>query len=256
MVSWDGVVQTADTKLAGFSPIVGGVAAVAILRDANPNERPGSPDCAVPAGRSANWFAISCWAYRPIVCGSRFPWLLPPYCASIDGSGKRSTPTRCRKGRSWAVWWKPTRRCLAAEGPVSEDGGAAGKVIVFGLYQRDGQVLTFPVSGRNRAEILPLLLGHTHPGSLYYTDDWHAYTSLSVRGNHVVISKVKGQPKGRDHINGIEGFWSYAKHWLYQYRGAPRTTFHLYLKEIEFRFNHRDENLVPYIMKLLSRCTR
>jgi len=134
--------------------------------------------------------------------------------------------------------------------------GAAGKVIVFGLYQRDGQVLTFPVSGRNRAEILPLLLGHTHPGSLYYTDDWHAYTSLSVRGNHVVISKVKGQPKGRDHINGIEGFWSYAKHWLYQYRGVPRTTFHLYLKEIEFRFNHRDENLVPYIMKLLSRCTR
>jgi transposase len=134
--------------------------------------------------------------------------------------------------------------------------GATGKGIVFGLYQRDGQVLTFPVAGRNRAEILPLLLGHTHPGRLYYTDDWHAYTSLSVRGNQVVVSKMKGQPKGRDHINGIEGFWSYAKHWLYQYRGVPRTTFHLYRKEIEFRFNHRDENLVPYIMKLLSRCTR
>ena len=134
--------------------------------------------------------------------------------------------------------------------------GATGKVIVFGLYQRDGQVLTFPVLGPSWAEILPLLLGRTHPGSLYYTDDWHAYTSLSVRGNQVVVSKGKGQPKGRDHINGIEGFWSDAKHGLYQYRGVPRTTFHLYLKEIEFRFNHRDENLVPYIMKLLSRCTR
>ena len=72
----------------------------------------------------------------------------------------------------------------------------------------------------------------------------------------VVVSKVKGQPRGRDHINGIEGFWSYAKHWLYQYRGVPRTTFHLFWKEIAFRFNNRDENLVPFIMKLLSRCTR
>ena len=27
MVSWDGVIQTADIKLAGFSPIVDGVAA-------------------------------------------------------------------------------------------------------------------------------------------------------------------------------------------------------------------------------------
>jgi transposase len=101
--------------------------------------------------------------------------------------------------------------------------GVIGKGIVFGLYQRDGQVLTFPISGPSRAETLPLLQGRTHPGSLYYTDDWHAYTSLSVRGNHVVVFKGKGQPKGRDHINGIEGFWSDAKHWLYQYRGVPRT---------------------------------
>ena len=127
---------------------------------------------------------------------------------------------------------------------------------MFGLHQGDGQVLTFPVSGCSRAEILSLLLDHTHPGSLYYTDDCHAYTSLSVRGNHVVVSKVKWQPKGRDHIIRIEGFWSYAKHWLYQYPGMPRTTFNLHLKEIELRFNHHNENLFPLIMKLLSRCTR
>jgi transposase len=46
---------------------------------------------------------------------------------------------------------------------------------------------------------------------------------LGVRGNHVVVSKDKGIPKGRDHINGIEGFWSYAKNWLYPYRGVPKS---------------------------------
>ena len=134
--------------------------------------------------------------------------------------------------------------------------GAAGKVMVFGIYQRNGKVFTFPVASRGRTTLLPLLSHHTRVGSLYYTDDWCAYASLSVTGQHVVVTKDKGVPKGRDHLNGIEGFWSYAKHWLYQYRGVPRAYFHLYLKEVEFRFNHRDENLVPLVMRLLRRCTR
>jgi len=56
---------------------------------------------------------------------------------------------------------------------------------------------------------------HTTPGSLYYADDWQAYASLRVQGDHIVVRKEKGRPRGRDHINGIEGFWSHAKNWLY-----------------------------------------
>lgn len=131
--------------------------------------------------------------------------------------------------------------------------GAGGKVIVLGILQRDGQVRVFPVSKRRQRLILPLVRQHTRPGSLYYTDDWSAYASLAVRGGHVVVRKEKGRPKGRDHLNGIEGFWSYAKHWLYHYRGVPKKFFHLYLGEISFRFNHRDRDLFPLIYKLLQR---
>lgn len=100
--------------------------------------------------------------------------------------------------------------------------------------------------------MMPFITRYTRTGSLYYTDDWFAYTSLPIRGNHVVVLKEKGIPKGRNHINGIEGFWSFAKHWLYQYRGIPKTYFPLYLKEIEWRFNHRNENLVVLLRKLLN----
>ena len=134
--------------------------------------------------------------------------------------------------------------------PGKRGWGAAGKHMVFGIYQRNGTVLTFPITSRGGWELIPLMTQYTTPGSLYYTDDWHAYTFLDIRGDHVVIRKEKGRPKGRDHINGIEGFWSYAKHWLYHYRGVPRKYFHLYMKEIEWRFNHRNENLV----KLLRTC--
>lgn len=136
--------------------------------------------------------------------------------------------------------------------PGKRGWGAAGKHVVFGIYQRNGRVLTFPISSRAGRELVPLITEHTKPGGLYYTDDWHAYTFLSIRGNHVVVEKEKGKPKGRAHLNGLEGFWSYAKHWLYQYRGVPRRYFHLYLKEIEWRFNHRDENLVPLLRKFLN----
>jgi transposase len=131
--------------------------------------------------------------------------------------------------------------------------GAANKVCVFGIYKRNGHVLTFPVSDRHKETLLPLIEAHTAIGSLYYTDDYHAYASLNERGGHVVVEKEKGIPKGRDHVNGIEGYWSYAKHWLYPYRGVPSKYFHLYLKEAEWRFNHRNEDLVPLLRILLKR---
>lgn len=136
--------------------------------------------------------------------------------------------------------------------PGKRGWGATGKHIVFGIYQRSTKVLTFMISSRSNQELIPIMTAYTKPGSLYYTDDWHAYTFLKVRGNHVVISKDKGRPKGRNHINGIEGFWSYAKHWLYHYRGVPKNYFPLYLKEIEWRFNNRNQNLVKRLRKCLT----
>ncbi len=129
--------------------------------------------------------------------------------------------------------------------------GAAGKVMVFGMYKRNGHVVCFPVPSRSSEELLPLVTSYSQPGSLYFTDDYHAYASLAIRGDHVVVRKKDGIPSGRDHINGIEGFWSYTKHWLYQYRGVPQHHFHLYLKEMEYRFNNRDNNLFEPIAQLL-----
>jgi len=135
--------------------------------------------------------------------------------------------------------------------PGKRGWGAEGKIIVFGILQRNGLVQLFPVEKRRKKEVVKLIRLHTKPGSLYYTDDWKAYASLAVRGDHVVVKKAKGKPKGKDHINGIEGFWSYAKHWLYTYRGVPRKLFHLYLGEVSYRFNHRHEALFPLLHRLL-----
>ena len=57
--------------------------------------------------------------------------------------------------------------------------------------------------------------------------------------------------RGSQHINGIESFWGYAKNRLVKFNGVPKHTFYLHLKETEFRFNHRKEDLYKLLLKML-----
>ncbi len=54
------------------------------------------------------------------------------------------------------------------------------------------------------------------------------------------------------YINGIEGFWGYAKERLMKYHGLSPKLFPLYLKELEFRYNKRDKSLFEEILKVLK----
>ncbi len=53
----------------------------------------------------------------------------------------------------------------------------------------------------------------------------------------------------QSHINGIESFWAYAKTRLFKFRGMHPKTFYLHLKETEFRFNYRHENIYKILLK-------
>ncbi len=144
---------------------------------------------------------------------------------------------------------KGKRRAPSGWGCSRQDVGV--KTLVFGILKRNGVVRVFAVDDRRKAMLLPLIVQHTAQGCLYYTDEYWAYASLKVRGDQVIVTKDKGRPKGRDHVNGIEGFWSYAKNWLYMCRGVPRKFFHLYLAETSFRFNHREQDLYSLLYKEL-----
>jgi transposase len=122
--------------------------------------------------------------------------------------------------------------------------GARGKSIVFGLLKRDGRVDTKVVEQVTADELMAHIRKHTRKGSVYYTDTFRSYNSLKRWGKHHRLNHSKAfAHHGKNHINGIEGFWSYAKHVLYNYRGVSKYHFPMYLKEIEYRFNHRHENL-------------
>ena len=130
--------------------------------------------------------------------------------------------------------------------------GAAGKSVVFGLLERDGRVYTKVVEHVSAEELMKHIKAKTRKGSVYYTDAFRGYRSLKRYGKHHTVNHAKSlvDKKTKNHINGIEGFWSYAKHILYNYRGVSKYHFPMYLKEIEYRFNHRGENLFKQFIKI------
>lgn len=93
---------------------------------------------------------------------------------------------------------------------------------------------------------------HTCKGSVYYTDAFRGYQSLKRYGKHHVVSHKHTfvDHRTRNHISDIEGFWSHAKHVLYNYQGISRYHFPMYLKEIEYRFSYHRENLFKRFSKL------
>lgn len=132
--------------------------------------------------------------------------------------------------------------------------GAAGKSIVFGLLERDGRVYTRIVDDVSKEILMDVIRKKARKGSVYYTDSFRSYNSLKRYGKHYTLKKTKyfSRKSGkRDiHINGIEGFWSFTKHGLYNYRGVSQSMFPLYLKEMEYRYNHRKDNLLQLLIHL------
>lgn len=131
--------------------------------------------------------------------------------------------------------------------------GAGGKTIVFGLLKRGKCVYTEIVPNAAKATLHAIIRGKADPSSVIHTDGWPGYDGLVDLGlaKHFRVNHGNNEfVKGSRHVNGIESFWSYAKHRLAQLHGVRRDKFELHLKETEFRFNHRHLDLYKALLTL------
>ena len=116
--------------------------------------------------------------------------------------------------------------------------GAAGKTIVFGLLKRGKEVYTEIVPNASKAALQAVIRGRVGSESVLHTDGWRGYDGLVDLGfdKHFRVNHSENEfARGSHHVNGI-----------------PRHTFYLHLKETEFRFNHRQNDLYKILLSALE----
>jgi transposase len=131
--------------------------------------------------------------------------------------------------------------------------GAGGKTPVIGLLKRGGKVFTEIVENCSKQALMPIIRGQVLSEATVYTDGWKSYDGLVLGGykHHRIHHHQNQFARGRNHVNGIESFWSFTKLRLAKLRGIRAQYFFLHLKESEWRWNHRHDNLYLFLLKNL-----
>ncbi len=137
--------------------------------------------------------------------------------------------------------------------------GAGRKTIVFGTFKRGGKVYAELVPDCSKATLCRAIRGKVSLDTVVHSDGWRGCDgpvdlgyARHLRVNHDANEFADAADRG-NHINGIESFWGYAKTRLARCRGMHPHTFLFHLKECEFRFNHRGDNLYRVLLDLCRR---
>lgn len=137
--------------------------------------------------------------------------------------------------------------------------GAGKKIIVFGLLKRGDKVYTQIVKNASRDVLKQIVKERVAEDSVVYSDGWKAYDGLVDWGykQHFRVSHGSNEFVSRhnpkNHINGIENFWGVAKVRLAKFRGIKQDHFILHLKECEFRYNMRHNDMYTELLKILRK---
>lgn len=186
--------------------------------------------------------------------------------AEISGISRRSIQKYFEKLRNRIVEWVSNEKPFSGEVEVDESyfgprrirgkrgRGAGQKVLVLGILKRGGNVYTQVIPRATKRNILPILQGKILEETTVHTDGWRSYDGLidvnSFKHYRVYHSKDEFV-RGKSHINGIESFWSFCKRRMRKQNGVRKTKFLIHLKESEWRWNHRNDDLYKVLLKKL-----
>ena len=120
--------------------------------------------------------------------------------------------------------------------------GAPNTTVVFGMLERDGDVMANVVPNVRKRTLLPIIAENVKRGSTVHTDELRSYRGLNRVGfKHRTVNHGAGEYVSRgSHVNSIEGFWARLK---LSIRGThvhvSRKHLQKYVKEFEYRYNRR-----------------
>lgn len=129
------------------------------------------------------------------------------------------------------------------------------KTAVFGMVERDGELLTKIVPNVKARTLLPIIWTQANQGSTIFSDELGSYNNVAKLGyeHEKVEHAAKEYARGIVHVNTIEGIWSTIKRGIdgTHHAVSPKYLSH-YLDAYGYRYNHRKDSL-PIFLSLLMR---
>lgn len=120
------------------------------------------------------------------------------------------------------------------------------KTPIFGMVQRNGNVVAMKVSDTKGATIIPIVSQFVENGSTTYTDEACIYNKLSESGyEHLFVNHGKREyvRANEIHTNGIEGFWAHFKRVVFStYHCVSKDYLQRYIDEQVYRWNTRNND--------------
>jgi len=153
---------------------------------------------------------------------------------------------RGRLGSELGFSGKTLRPVPAADAPLTA-------VPVFGILERGGMVFIDYLPDMTPEDLLHYNLHFSLPlsrlGAIVYSDRYQRYATLVTCGADVLSRRfVEVAGRAPSVEPNREGFWPYARERLARFHGVTARKFPLYLKELEFRYNHRNEDILPILL--------
>lgn len=135
-----------------------------------------------------------------------------------------------------------------------KDQDPVNQYVAFGIYQCDDKIYTEFAPHDTRHILQQNQRYGAKLDELTATEGWKDYDGLAdvdqTRLYHVNSTDEVAGPAGST-INTVDSFWSFAKRRMAQFNGIHKHTFYLHLKETEFRFNYRRDNIYRTLLKML-----
>lgn len=120
--------------------------------------------------------------------------------------------------------------------------GASGKTVLFGMMERNGDIITEVVPDVKRKTLEPIIKENVEEGSTVHTDELRTYNNLEDHGyDHDSVNHGSGEYVRDDvHINGLEGYWSnFKKSIKGTHMQISKKHLGKYAEEFEYRYNSR-----------------
>lgn len=122
-----------------------------------------------------------------------------------------------------------------------------GKVIVFGMLETGGEIVTHVVPNRKAATLYPLIASTVQAGTSIHTDEYSTYRNMSGKlgFSHEAVNHARGEyvcMKTGASVNAVENFWRHLKTSIAStHISVSGKYLGRYAKEFEYRFNRRDD---------------